>query len=229
VQLTCERLIAAEAGGDQVLKLLLFCVIMSVEGSTAMTQAANGRPRPSGLQLSDSDRLLSLIDRGQEDAFQRTLMEGRLSLDSDILSLALRESARKGLRPIVAALLDYGIAADSNPSNEETALMLAAEAGHSEVVQLLLRSGARVNAITAYGWSALFFAAARDHYEASRLLVEAEADVTHKDIEGRTALYYARRRPVCVHIPIWGARLEGRVLRFRHTRLSLMLKRSQKM
>jgi hypothetical protein len=66
----------------------------------------------------------------------------------------LRNAARKGLTPQVAALVQKGAPIESADKKGRTALMMAAERGHADTVKLLLERGAKADARDREGWTA---------------------------------------------------------------------------
>ncbi|HEU4342464.1 MAG TPA: ankyrin repeat domain-containing protein, partial [Candidatus Binatia bacterium] len=60
----------------------------------------------------------------------------------------------------------------------QTALMLAAHAGHREVVETLIAHPANLNITAKFGLSALMLALIAGHAEVARLLAKAGADLS---------------------------------------------------
>jgi uncharacterized protein len=60
----------------------------------------------------------------------------------------------------------------------QTAMMLAAHAGHREMVEILITHQANLNITAKFGLSALMLAIVAGHVESAHLLVKAGADVS---------------------------------------------------
>jgi len=73
-------------------------------------------------------------------------------------------------------LLADGADIDARDGHGQTALMLAAAAGHAQVVEWLVGHAAELNQTAKYGLSALMLAVIRGHVEVVRTLVAAGAD-----------------------------------------------------
>jgi len=73
-------------------------------------------------------------------------------------------------------LLRRGIDADARDRHGQTALMLAAHAGHREVVAALVEHGAALDVTAKFGLSALMLAVVAGHAEVVRLLARAGAE-----------------------------------------------------
>lgn len=78
----------------------------------------------------------------------------------------------------VRDLLDQGADVDARNRHGQTALMLAAHAGHLEVVSVLVAHRANLNTTAKYGLSALMLALVAGHVEVARLLADAGADLS---------------------------------------------------
>lgn len=77
-------------------------------------------------------------------------------------------------------------------ANYQTALFVAAGAGHTNIVaRLLTVHGIDVNAKNKKEWTALMYAAMRGHIEIVKLLAVPSIDVNAKDEEGKTAFMHA--------------------------------------
>jgi ankyrin repeat protein len=139
--------------------------------------------------------------------------------DDGMREVELRQAARQGDGDRVRALLREGAAvngalrirswgarlADGSPAESaaETALALAAAAGHAEIVRDLIAAGAEVNLPSVsrdvHNRTPLMQAALAGSVEAVRALLAAGADPWPADIDGRTALLFAARmhnRPI---------------------------------
>ena len=66
---------------------------------------------------------------------------------------------------------------DARDSHGQTALMLAAHAGHRAVVEELIAHGAELNTTAKYGLSALMLALVAGHADVARLLADAGTDL----------------------------------------------------
>ena len=74
---------------------------------------------------------------------------------------------------MVRDLLGRGADADRRDRYGQTALMLAAHAGHGEVVETLIAHGAKLNITAKFGLSALMLAVVAGHGDIARLLAKA--------------------------------------------------------
>jgi hypothetical protein len=101
--------------------------------------------------------------------------------DVDTLEMTLANARARG---VLHALLE------ERDLRRQTALHVAAYAGHHEVVDMLLRSGAAADALDGAGESPLHKAAGNGHAEAVRVLLGAGAE-NIPDRRGQTALYKA--------------------------------------
>jgi outer membrane protein assembly factor BamB/ankyrin repeat protein len=88
----------------------------------------------------------------------------------------LREAARAGDVPRVAALLDAGVPVDAPARHQITPLMLATERGHLEVVRMLVARGADVNVCESFFHSSILAAALENRQrEIALFLLEQNA------------------------------------------------------
>ncbi|MBU1426388.1 MAG: ankyrin repeat domain-containing protein [Gammaproteobacteria bacterium] len=76
------------------------------------------------------------------------------------------------------SLLAQGTNIDARDNHDQTALMLAAHAGHREVVELLIAHRANLNVTAKFGLSALMLAIVAGHEEIAILLAGAGADLS---------------------------------------------------
>ena len=74
--------------------------------------------------------------------------------------------------------LNRGADVDARDRHGQTALMLAAHAGHREVVEALIAHRANLNTTAKYGLSALMLALVAGHAEVARLLALAGTDLS---------------------------------------------------
>jgi uncharacterized protein len=75
-------------------------------------------------------------------------------------------------------LLDRGTDINARDRHGQTALMLAAHAGHCQVVEMLIAHRPDLNTTAKYGLSALMLALVAGHAEVARLLADAGADLS---------------------------------------------------
>jgi ankyrin repeat protein len=92
------------------------------------------------------------------------------------MTVAWREAVTRGDVAAVRALLRDGADVDARDRHGQTALMLAAHAGHDDVIVVLLEHGAALNVTAKFGLSALMLAIVAGHPETARLLARAGAD-----------------------------------------------------
>ena len=78
----------------------------------------------------------------------------------------------------VLDLLVRGIDVDSRDRHGQTALMLAAHAGHREVIETLIAHRADLNITAKFGLSAIMLALIAGHAEIARILAKAGADLS---------------------------------------------------
>ena len=88
------------------------------------------------------------------------------------------DAIKRGDVQEVRDLLDRGTDVDSRDRHGQTALMLAAHAGHREVVEALIAHRANLNTTAKYGLSALMLAVVAGHAEVARLLALAGTDLS---------------------------------------------------
>jgi ankyrin repeat protein len=91
---------------------------------------------------------------------------------------ASEDAIKRGDGRIVHDLLGRGIDADARDRYGQTALMLAAHAGHREVVETLIAHRANLNITAKFGLSALMLALIAGHAEVARLLAKTGADLS---------------------------------------------------
>jgi ankyrin repeat protein len=94
------------------------------------------------------------------------------------MNAAWENAVKCGDVRIILALLEGGADVNARDRYGQTALMLAAHAGHREVVEALIRYRANLDIIAKYGLSALMLALVAGHEEVARLLVKAGADLS---------------------------------------------------
>jgi len=99
----------------------------------------------------------------------------------------------------VCDLLERGADVDARDRHGQTALMLAAHAGHRELVEALLARRANLNTTAKYGLSALMLALVAGHAEVARLLADAGTDLSLRGtgapgFAGKTAYDLAVKR-----------------------------------
>ena len=88
------------------------------------------------------------------------------------------DATRRGDAQDVGHLLAKGVDIDARDRYGQTALMLAAHAGHIEVVEVLIAHRANLNVTAKYGLSALMLAIVAGHRDAARLLADAGTDLS---------------------------------------------------
>lgn len=93
-----------------------------------------------------------------------------------MMDAAWEEAVTRGDVLTVRALLERGVAVDARDRYGQTALMLAAHAGHHQVVESLIAHSANLNVTAKFGLSALMLAVVAGHPEVARLLADAGAD-----------------------------------------------------
>jgi ankyrin repeat protein len=88
------------------------------------------------------------------------------------------DAIKRGDVQIVVDLLGQGTDVDARDRYGNTALMLAAHAGHREVVETLISHRTNLNITAKFGLSALMLALVAGHGEIARLLARAGADLS---------------------------------------------------
>jgi ankyrin repeat protein len=88
------------------------------------------------------------------------------------------EAVSRGDAQTARTLLAQGTDIDSRDRFGQTALMLAAHAGHREIVELLIAHRANLNVTAKFGLSALMLAIVAGHTEIAILLARAGADLS---------------------------------------------------
>ncbi|RPI19675.1 MAG: ankyrin repeat domain-containing protein [Acidobacteriales bacterium] len=88
------------------------------------------------------------------------------------------DAIKRGDVQYVRDMLDRGTDVDVRDRHGQTALMLAAHAGHREVVEVLIGHGANLNTTAKYGLSALMLALVAGHADVARLLADAGTDLS---------------------------------------------------
>ncbi len=115
------------------------------------------------------------------------------------MNSAWEHAIKNGDVRIVLDLLGRGEDVNALDRYGQTALMLAAHAGHHEVVEALIAHGANLDAIAKFGLSALMLAVVAGHVEVARLLAKAGADLSLRGsgapgFAGKTAYDLAEER-----------------------------------
>jgi ankyrin repeat protein len=104
------------------------------------------------------------------------------------MDAAWEDAVHRGDVKDICDLLDRGADVDARDRYGQTALTLAAHAGHREVVEALIAHRANVNVTAKYGLSALMLALVAGHAEVARILVYAG---TNLSLRGTGALGFA--------------------------------------
>lgn len=78
----------------------------------------------------------------------------------------------------ILTLLGCGTDVNVRDRHGQTALMLAAHAGHYQTVEILVACGANLDITAKYGLSALMLAIIAEHAEIASVLVKAGADLS---------------------------------------------------
>ena len=94
------------------------------------------------------------------------------------MDAAWEDAIKRGDVQIVLDLLGQGTDVDARDRYGNTALMLAAHAGHREVVETLIAHRANLNITAKFGLSALMLALVAGHGEIAHLLAKAGADLS---------------------------------------------------
>ncbi|MDD5322530.1 MAG: ankyrin repeat domain-containing protein [Methylococcales bacterium] len=94
------------------------------------------------------------------------------------MDAAWEDAIKLGDIQIVLDLLVRGTDVNARDRYRQTALMLAAHAGHREVVEILIAHRANLNITAKFGLSALMLAIITGHPEVARLLAKAGADLS---------------------------------------------------
>ena len=94
------------------------------------------------------------------------------------MNSAWEHAIKHGDVRMVLDLLGRGENVNALDRYGQTALMLAAHAGHREVVEALVAHGANLNTTAKFGLSALMLAIVAGHVEVARFLARAGADLS---------------------------------------------------
>jgi len=86
-------------------------------------------------------------------------------------------AAKRGDVAALSSMLDAGADPDSRDAHGQTALMLAAHAGHRDAVHTLVDAGAELDHSAKFGLTATMLAVVAGHEAVARLLAEAGADL----------------------------------------------------
>ena len=88
------------------------------------------------------------------------------------------DAIKRGDSQEVRDLLDRGTDVNARDRHGQTALMLAAHAGHRQIVEALIAHRPNLNTTAKYGLSALMLALVAGHAEIARLLTDAGTDLS---------------------------------------------------
>jgi uncharacterized protein len=94
------------------------------------------------------------------------------------MDAAWEDAIKRGDVQAALDLLGRGTDVDARDRHGQTALMLAAHAGHRQVVETLIAHRANLNITAKYGLSALMLAVVAGHAEVARLLAKGGADLS---------------------------------------------------
>ena len=94
------------------------------------------------------------------------------------MDAAWEDAISRGNVQDICDLLDRGANVDARDRHGQTALMLAAHAGHREVVEALIARRSNVNMTAKHGLSALMLALVAGHEEVARILADAGTDLS---------------------------------------------------
>ncbi len=109
------------------------------------------------------------------------------------------DAIKRGDARIISDLLERGADVDARDRYGQTALMLAAHAGHQEVVEILIAHQANLNITAKFGLSALMLAIVAGHWSVARVLAKAGTNLFLRGtgapgFVGKTAYDLARER-----------------------------------
>jgi ankyrin repeat protein len=115
------------------------------------------------------------------------------------MDAAWEDAIKRGDVQVVLDLLGRGTDVDARDRYGQTALMLAAHAGHREVVETLIAHRANLNITAKFGLSALMLALVAGHADVARVLAKAGADLSLRGtgasgFAGKTAYDFAVAR-----------------------------------
>lgn len=94
------------------------------------------------------------------------------------MNASWENAVKHGDAQTVCALLAQGADVDARDHYGQTALMLAAHAGHREVVETLIAHRASLNITAKFGLSALMLSIVAGHAAIARILADAGADLS---------------------------------------------------
>jgi uncharacterized protein len=94
------------------------------------------------------------------------------------MDAAWEDAINRGNVRDICDLLDRGANVDARDRHGQTALMLAAHAGHREVVEALIARRSNLNMTAKHGLSALMLALVAGHEEVARILGDAGTDLS---------------------------------------------------
>ena len=94
------------------------------------------------------------------------------------MNAAWENAIKRNNVQMVLDLLGRGADVNALDRHGQTALMLAAHAGHRELVETLIAHRAKLNTTAKFGLSALMLTVVAGHAEVARLLLKAGADLS---------------------------------------------------
>lgn len=136
--------------------------------------------------------LLEAIKLDDADKVRRLLAQGiSPNLREKTHGPAIVMAAKLQAFRVLAALAEApGVDLEAADQSGQTALMMAAIAGHQPSVKLLLDRRAKVDSP---GWTALHYAASRGHTDVARMLIMRGANLDARSANGTTPVMLAAR------------------------------------
>jgi ankyrin repeat protein/energy-coupling factor transporter ATP-binding protein EcfA2 len=135
------------------------------EGNTPLMLAATNKDKDIVLYLLKQGAEFDSNDSSVVNALTFTIFEQRCG--------SIREAATYGYVNVLKFLLTHGADINSEDSNKNTPLILAAANGHKDAVELLLNRGANVNDKNNEGKSPLYFALSSNNINLAKQILDA--------------------------------------------------------